>query len=834
MGVVYRARDKRLDRVVALKFLGAAQADRPGALERFRREALAIAALNHPNVAVVYEIGEWDEEPFLALEYLPGGTLRDRIRGRESEVDEILRIANQLGAGLDFTHRRGILHRDIKPANSMFSAHGDLKLVDFGLAKFTEGSDLTRPGGALGTIPYMAPEVLNGEPASISSEVYSFGALIFELAAGRQMYSASSVEALCRKVLHDAPEPLSSIRPGLPSCLADAVAHATARDPKDRPSSIAEVLQELGLGSQTPVTVSNAATQTLDYQPVRSKRKRGLLVGALAVALTLAGAAIPWLRHLGPFRGPVSPADQTVVVLPFENLGSDPASQTLTVGLQDTVTSMLSRTGSPDALLVVPTVEVRRNQVHTISDARRLFNATLALSGTVQKSADGMQITLALTDARTIRLKDSSIISVPPDAAGLQNALADTLARLFRASGVPATRRNQPGQTTRNSSAYTLYVQGQGALNDRSYDQAVNLLQKAVDLDPGFAVARAKLALAHLRSYMQTKDQVSLAKGDAEANRAAEAGVTPDVLLVQALIRDATGDTDRSIALFREYQRAEPNDVEAYGLLADILSKAGRTKEAEETLQQAIRLRPGYWPTYQHLGIVYLNQQQFEKSEHSFLTGIGIAPQNPALHYNLGAVYFTQNRWPEAGVEFEKSLALRPTAVAYSNLGTVRFYQGKYQEAAGEFEKAAKLQPNSAIYWGNLGDALWQLPSERARARQAFEKAAVLASEQLGLDRGNVELRKNYSVYLVKIGRNQDACAEIKQTIEQDPKNASVQFFAARVYTSADMHSQALQALKNAIALGYSAGEIAHEPDLAPLRGDHAFQQLVAGADQKK
>ena len=828
MGVVYQARDKRLDRVVALKFLGSAQADSPGALERFRREAHAIAALNHPNIAVVYEIGEWDEEPFLALEYLSGGTLRDRIRGDGLALEEILSIASQLGAGLDFTHRRGILHRDIKPANCMFSALGELKLVDFGLAKFHEGTDLTRPGGILGTIQYMAPEVLNGEPATVRSEVYSFGSLIYELAAGRPMYSTPSAEALSRKI--------ASIRPDLPSFIADAIVHATACDPKDRPASVAEVLGELGLRSQTAMPASNIATQTLARPSVQPPRKHARLIGALALGLALAGgAAISWLGHLGPFRGPVFQSDQTVVVLPFENLESDAASQTLTAGLQETVTSMLSRSGSPgNALLVVPSIEVRRNQVHTISDARRIFNATLALSGAVQKNPDGLQITLALTDARTVRLKDSSTISVPPDAAGLQNALAESLARLFHTAALPEARPSYTGQTTANASAYALYVQGQGALNDRHYDQAVNLLRKAVDADPGFAAARAKLALAHLRSYMDTHDQVSLAKGDAEANRAAEAGVTPDVLLVQALIRDATGDADRAIALFRQYQRAEPNDVESYGLLADILDKAGRNQDAEQTLEQAIRLQPGYWPTYQRLGVFYLNHHEFEKSAHSFLTGIGIAPENPALHYNLGALYFMQNRWPDAALEFEKSLAIRPTAFAYSNLGTVRFFEGKYQEATKQFEQATRLQPNNAINWGNLGDALWQVPGERARAGQAFAKAAILASEQLSLNPANLQLRANYAVYLVKLGRREEAFAEITRAMKQEPKDDGVQFFAARVYATAGLPNQALQALKNAVALGYSAGEIAQEPDLAPLRAEPGFQKLVAGDGKSK
>jgi serine/threonine-protein kinase len=829
MGVVYKARDKRLDRVVALKFLGPAQADRPEALERFRREAHAIAALSHPNIAVVYEVGEWDEEPFLALEFLPGGTLRDRVREGGLGLEEILHLAKQLGAGLDYTHRRGVLHRDIKPANCMFSPHGELKLVDFGLAKLTAWSEVTRPGsGALGTIPYMAPEILNGEPASVRSEVYSFGALIYELAAGRPMYSAPSAEALCRKVLHDPPEPISAVRRDLPSYLGKAVAHASARDPKDRPASVAAVLGEMGIGAQISTGDSNAATQTLQHPQRRPRSNRLVPIAAIVFGLLLLTVAISWFASFGPFRRSVSLTDQTVVVLPFENLSSDPTGQTLAAGLMETVTSMLSRAGKPqDTLLVVPSVEVRRDQVQTISDARKLFNATLAVSGSVQKSSNGLQVTLALTDVRTVRLKDSIIISLPPDAAGLENALAESLSRLF---GVALARESQaqPGQRTANATSYALYVQGEGALDDRSYDEAVNLLQKAVDADPAFAKARAKLALAHLRSYLVTKDRVSLAKGDEEANRAAEAGVTPDVLLVQALVRDATGDSDRAIALFRQYQQVEPNDVEAYGLLADVLRKAGHNEEAESTLQQAIRLRPGYWPTYQRLGIFYLNQQQFDQAEHSLLTAIGIAPEIASLHYNLGALYFMRNRWPAAAAEFEKSLAIRPTALAYSNLGTVEFFEGKYEEAVRQFEQATQLQPNNAINWGNLGDALWQLPDKRDRAREAFMKADVLVSEQLSLDPAS-GLRRFRAVYLIKLGKIAEALAEIRRVLERQPKDAEVQFFAARVYVSADMPAEALHALRNAVEFGYSAGEIEREPDFARLRQDRAFQQLVAG-----
>ena len=219
MGVVYKARDKRLNRIVALKFLVLGQEeDADPALARFQREAEAIAALNHPNVATIFEAGNWDEEPFPALEYLPGGTLRDQKQQGGLSLSLVLDYAAQLASGLESAHSKGILHRDINPANCMFDARGSLKLVDFGLARCVGGGvEITQPGTTVGTIPYMAPELLLGEPASVRSDLYALGAVVYELAAGKPMYSRTGTAPLAEQVLKGSAVPLNQLRPDLPA-----------------------------------------------------------------------------------------------------------------------------------------------------------------------------------------------------------------------------------------------------------------------------------------------------------------------------------------------------------------------------------------------------------------------------------------------------------------------------------------------------------------------------------------------------------------------------------------------------------------------------------------
>jgi serine/threonine-protein kinase len=475
----------------------------------------------------------------------------------------------------------------------------------------------------------------------------------------------------------------------------------------------------------------------------------------------------------------------------------------------------------------VPTAELRRNNVQTISDARRQFNADLALTGSVLKSATGLQVTLNLSDAASMRQKDSRILLVQSsDTADLQQKLAHELQELFGAAAFTGTNAGAPGETTHNSKAYDLYLRGDGALASRNLDGAAELLKKALELDPEFALARAKLAEAYLNKNFGTKDSRWLAMADAEVSRAAQSGSSPEVLFVEAMIRRSTGDTGRAIQLFRKVLEISPNHVDAYRGLAATLDASGRVKEAEETYQRAIRLRPGYWPTYNALAVFYMGKQEYAKAEQAFLTAISVAPQAEALQYNLGALYFNMSRWADAARAFERSLALKPSALAYANLGTVRFFEGNYPEAARQFQRATELQPANPVNWGNLGDALWQNADQRSRAREAFEKARLLASEQLGLNPSNARLRKSYALYLAKLGRYKEASAEIAQALALAPKDGNARFYAARVYAVMGDTVRAISAIRECLALGYSSKEIEQEPDLATLRKNPEFRRL--------
>lgn len=810
MGVVYRALDQRLNRIVALKFLGPGLAGSEKALKRFRREAESIAALNHPNIATLFEIGVWGDDPFLAMEFLPGGSLSARLHHGPVSSEELRRYAADLGIGLQFAHTKGILHRDIKPGNAMFSEHGVLKLVDFGLAKSTRADELTKTGHSVGTFGYMAPEVLRGEDATVRSDIYALGVVLYELAAGRPMFGGKGIGSLIDEILKSEPAPLTSLRSDLPFGYADAIARATARAPEDRFGSVAEFLKGLGIsgsftGEARTVTITDLAG------PLTANRRWRKAIWASAGVLILVAAAV------GIFRGTHHAAtSQVLVVLPFENLGGDPANQAFCDGLAETVAALATRTGSARNLLVVPAAEIRREQVRSIAQARKEFHADLALTGSAQRTADNVRVTLALDDAANLRQMDAQVISVPlSETADLQDKLADTLRSLLGYGPSPVS---QTGQTTKNSTAYARYLEGTGAIEKRKADAAISALQKALEADPNFELARAKLAEAYLWKNRFTSDPKWLALADAEINRAARDGSAHETLMARAMIRKATGDNESAIALFRKLIANEPSHMEAYQLLAQTLEAAGHGAEAETTLREAERQRPGYWPIHNTLGQFYMDRGNQARAEQELLTARALAPDVPIIHSNLGALYFEMNRWEEAGASFRASLAIEPNALAHANLGTVYYYQRKYEDSAREAQAATELQPANPLNWGNLGDARWQIPSQREAARQAFERAALLASEQLSLNPENASLRWIYALYLAKLDRRPEALQQIGQALAKAPKDPDAQFYAARVYAVTGETSRARAALSACKALGYSKQQIEQEPDVAAIQ----------------
>jgi tetratricopeptide (TPR) repeat protein/TolB-like protein len=816
MGEVYEADDLHLGRI-ALKTIRTDLAGKAQVLARFRQEVQMARKVTSTSVCRIHELfplppGERrGAAAFLTMEFLEGVTLAERLeRDGPLPLAEAEATALQLCAAVQAIHDAGVIHRDIKSRNVMLTPRNGTTqavMMDLGLAREAavapEGeAGLTVPGAVLGTPQYMAPEQFEGKQATPATDIYALGVLLYEIATGKTPFrGASPMGMAVRRAKR--PTPASSVREKLPRHWDAVINRCLEFDPELRYQSANDVAEALR-----------------GRRPHRVRWMVGYAAAALLVVAAVAGIArSPLLNRFGNSGGASVAQAKTMVVLPFENLGSNTANQAFCDGLQETTTSMLSQAEKlRDSVLVVPSSEVRRNQVKTIADARRVFNANLALTGSVQENAGSLQVTLNLTDAQSLRQKDSRILLVKPnEMAGLPERLAGQIDSLLGAGSALRSVKAAPGETTGDSEAYRFYIQGQGALQNRNWDEAVEDLQKAVAKDPDFTAAAAKLAEAFVRKYADNRDPKWLAQADSVLNGIGHKGQTTEVLFAQAMIWQATGEVGKADPLLRQILQAEPGNVEVWEMLADTLKVAGRNAEAEDAYQTAVRLRPGYWPAYNRLGAFYMDRLEYAKAEQAFLAGIRVSPEIPTLHSNLGALYFNLSRWNDAEHEFRESLKPKPYAPGFSNLGTVLFFEGKYDEAARQFEDATKLQPSNHIWWGNLGDARWQIAAERARALEAFQKASLLASQQLLLNPANAGVRRSYALYLAKLGRSEEARTEIEAAIRQAPEDMNVRFYAARVYADLGDLKSADSAARKCLALGYDPREVEREPDLKML-----------------
>ncbi len=836
MGEVYRAEDTRLKRMVALKRIAPSIRKNQTDRRRLLQEAECASRLNDPHIAAIFDIFESGDDIFLVMEYVEGQTLRRRLE-QPLSLAEFLRIAEQCASALAAAHKGGVQHRDIKPENLMLNREGELKVLDFGLARTLLREDGTTLESAetanfAGTFAYMAPEALQEQVTDARADIFSLGVVFYEALGKRHPFKARSAGFLetYERILHEEPTPLRQSNAEVPAELERIVGKMLAKNPADRYSSAADLLTDLRALRQSPTAAIVAPSR------VRSKRFIRAAVGIpLAIVVVLAMIAlIPSARQqVKSWLGIDSiPKQKQLAVLEFQAVDESPEEKSFTAGLTDTVTTKLTQLTGDRSLQVVPARDLRERHVTTAEQARRDFGVNLVLEGSLHKSGDQVRVNYALVDARTRRqLRAQSVTLAASDPFAVQDQIVNGAVDMLQLQIAPAEREALRPHGTQVPGAYTLYLQGKGYLEDYdkpdNIDTAVNLFQQALQLDPTYALAYASLGDAYWKKYLHTKDVRLIESTRAPCDQALHLDETLSAAHeCLGTVAAGTGHYEEAVKEFERALNSEPTNNDAYTGLAHAYELLGKPADAEKTYRRAIDLRPQYWAGYNSMGAFYFRQMEYPKAAEMFSKVVALVPDSFHGYDNLGAAYLGEGKYSEAIDTFKQSISLRPTAYAYSNIGTAYFYMHRFDDAATNYEQSLKLEGEDFEVWWNVGEAYYWSPSKKTQAEHAFRQCISLGDQQLHVDPRDVEAMGIVAVCHAMLNDRKAALDLLQRAFAVGPPDADLSFKAAIVYTQLHDEDRALQRLAESLAAGYPAKLASDTPVFEQFRSNARVQEM--------
>jgi eukaryotic-like serine/threonine-protein kinase len=834
MGVVYRAHDEELDRDVAIKVLPPGTLADDSAGRRFRKEALSLARLNHPNVATVHEFSSDQGVDFLVTEYIPGLGLDARIAGRALPVPEIMNVGIQLAQGLAAAHQQNLVHRDLKPANLRITPDGRLKILDFGLARLSSsGSDqgmtatLTKSQEITGTLPYMAPEQLRGESTDTSSDIWSTGVVLYEAATGALPFRQSNGPLLINSILNEEPKPPRKLNSQVPPGLENVILKALAKNPAHRYQSIRELGVDL---ERMTMGVSPVSATRRDRLWNSAGPRRWWIASALVLLFLFAALLVfrPVRARLATLLS--SHEERHIAVLPFDNIGNNPDTGAITEGLMDSMTSKLSNLDAgQQSLWVVPASVVRQSKVEDPASALRDLGATVVVKGSIQRSGQDVHLTVNLIETKTLRqLGSVELEDRAADLATLQNEAVSRLAKMMNIAMTPEMIRNAGGNVA--PAAYESYLKALGFIQryDKpgNLDSAITALTNAVNSDPHFAVGYTALGEAYRLKYQVDHNPKWIEEALASCKRAGELDEhLPGTYVTLGNIHDDTGKHDLAIQEFQHALRLNPRDPDALSGMAHAYENAGRIADAEAAYQKATALRPDYWDGYNSLALFYDRQRRFDEAIAQLKHAIALTPDNAQAYFNLGAVYLDMDdpKIPEAETALKKSLDLNPSYPAYANLGYLYLQQKRYADSVAMTEKALRFNDRDYIGWENLALAYAWL-NRKDKVVAARERELTLLEAMAKLKPQDANLQANLGVLYAKKNLPEQAIPRLQSALALASDDPGVLINVGDGYEALGQRRVAIEFIEKGIRKGFPLGGLANDPDVQSLLSDPNFQ----------
>ncbi len=692
MGVVYRGEDTRLGRPVALKFLPEDAAKDPQALGRFRIEARSASALNHPHICTVYDIDEYQGQPFLVMEFLEGQTLRQRLGGTPLEPPEIIETAVQIADALDAAHSRGIIHRDIKPANIYLTSRGQAKVLDFGVAKLIRAGErtttgtgavaeqtapyqepaLTNPGAAVGTAAYMSPEQARGEPLDPRSDLFSFGVLLYELATGVNPFQGGTPALTFDAILNRWPAPAATLNARIPGELSHIIDRCLQKRREDRYPSARELLAEL-----------RRLKRQLDSGQIPTSAETTRITATPLVAESSA---------------------RSIAVLPFVNMSGNPDNEYFGDGLAEELINLLIKVAGLRVASRTSAFAFKSRQ-QDIRDIGRQLNVSTVLEGSVRRAGNRLRVVAQLVDvANGYHLWSERYDRTLEDVFAIQDEIAQSIADALQLMLTEREKKALAHKPTTNVQAYDCYLRGRQFMHQfrrRSLEFALEMFTRAIQIDPHFALAYAgKADCRSILCMMWERSEATLQQADEDSLKALELG--PDLAeshVARGFALFQAGRYDEARLEFETAIQQNPQLFEAYFYYGRVCQRQGMLVEAERLLRKAAEVQPDDYQSLLLLANVYQGLNQPDEIETVSRLGLERAERYIALHPDdarplaLGASNWCLLGQSGRALEWAgRAMALDPQEpLTLYNVGCVYSLLGRPDEALDCLEKATRF-----------------------------------------------------------------------------------------------------------------------------------------------
>jgi len=774
MGVVYKAVDTRLDRPVALKFLPDNMAQDSQALERFRREARAASALNHPGICTIYDIGAQEGRTFIAMEFIDGETLRAHIHGKALPLEETLKLGIQIAEALDAAHAEGIIHRDIKPANILVTKRGQVKVLDFGLAKLVpkgiarahgdggsnsgdesnnEAPDSTSIVGIIsGTPSYMSPEQVRGDNLDPRTDIFSLGLLLYEMATGRQAFSGSTGGAIIEAVLTRSPVPARSINPDIPPELEEIINKALHKDREQRYQDAADLradLQRLERGTDSSWRVTQENTESASISNTSRLQSTGEHRAGNSTSQTATLRAVR-----------VSKIIDSLAVLPFENASRDPEHEYLSDGIAGSLINTLA---------IIPKLRVMAQSTVFRYKGRALdpqaigreLNVRAVLTGRIMQSGGSLRIGAELVDVATgSQLWGAQYDRKPGDILAIQDEISNEISEKLRLKLTRAEKKRLTKRQTDDPEAYRLYLKGRHHWNQWTEDgfyKAIEYFQQAVEKDPAYALAYTGVADSYVllgwNSYLPPKAAFPKAK----------------------------------IAALRALQ-LDPHLGEAHTPLSAV-----------------------YW----------LHDWQWQEAEMEFKRSMALSPAHPTASHWYAEFLMTMGRHEEAIARIKSSQELDPLSLIISVAHGWSFYHARrYDDAIEQLRRTVELDPHYPMTYWILGLLLRKMGN--------YELAIAEGEKGVKLSGGSYLMRAALAQTLATAGRRNEAIQILDDLTKLAAQKYVAPYFFAGIHIGLGDSDRAIECLEK------SYEEHSHwllylhlDPGMDALRSNPRFQDLL-------